>query len=71
MKKKYISIIKLVNYQYSYEKLKKLDINDVLMNFDATSLYPSVMWDNESIYPRIETGYCFTTDMNDEIVQTI
>ena len=39
------------------------------MNFDATSLYPSAMWDNESIYPRIETGYPFTPDMNDEIVQ--
>ena len=27
------------------------------MNFDGTSLYPSAMWDSESIYPRIETGY--------------
>ena len=52
-----------------HDKLKKLDINDVLMNFDATSLYPSAMWDNESIYPRIESGYHFTPDMNDEIVQ--
>ena len=27
------------------------------------------MWDDNSIYPRIETGYPFTPDMNDEIVQ--
>ena len=40
-----------------------------MMNFDATSLYPSAMWDGKSIYPRIETGYPFTPDMNDEIVQ--
>ena len=39
------------------------------MNFDAINLYPSAMWDNESIYPRIETGYPFTPDMNDEIVK--
>ena len=26
------------------------------------------MWDERSIYPRIETGYAFTTDMNDELV---
>ena len=52
-----------------HSKLKKLSFSNVLMNFDATSLYPSAMWDDESIYPRIETGYPFTPDMNDEIVQ--
>ena len=25
------------------------------------------MWDEKSIYPRIETGYAFTRDMNDEL----
>ena len=38
------------------------------MDFDATSSYPSAMWDEKSIYPKIETGYAFTLDMNDEIV---
>ena len=28
---------------------KKLYINDVLMDFDATSLYPSAMWDENSV----------------------
>ena len=26
------------------------------------------MWDPESIYSKIETGYHFTLDMNDELV---
>ena len=27
------------------------------------------MWYNASIYPRIETGYSFTPEMNDELVE--
>ena len=27
------------------------------------------MWDEKSIYPRIETGYAYTKDMNDELVE--
>ena len=27
------------------------------------------MCDGKSLYPKIETGYAFTLDMNDEIVQ--
>ena len=27
------------------------------------------MWDEISIYPKIETGYAFTRDMNDELVE--
>ena len=26
------------------------------------------MWDPESVYPKIETGYAFTKDMNDNLV---
>ena len=36
---------------------------------DCVSLYPSAMWDSKSIYPRIETVYAFTNDMNDEFVE--
>ena len=35
------------------------------------SLYPSGMWDENSIYSKIETDYAFTDDMNDEIVEKI
>ena len=27
------------------------------------------MWDKSSVYPKIETGYAFTPDMNDELVE--
>ena len=50
------------------KKLKALNRDDLLMAFDATSLYPSAMYDENSTYPKIETGYVFTPDMNDEIV---
>ena len=36
------------------------------MAFDATSLYPSAMVDGK--YPKIETGYAFTKDMNDSVL---
>ena len=26
------------------------------------------MWDEDSNYPRIETGYAFTEDRNDELI---
>ena len=31
--------------------------------------YILVLWDEKSIYPRIETGYAYTRDMNDELVK--
>ena len=52
-----------------HQLLKQLQINDFLWHFDCTSLYPSAMWDKSSIYPKIETGFAFTPDMNDEIVE--
>ena len=35
-----------------------------MMNFDATSLYPSAIWDENSVYPKLETGFGFQPDMN-------
>ena len=29
------------------------------MDLDASSLYPSAMWDKGSIYLKIETGFAF------------
>ena len=48
--------------------LQELSFKDLLWDFDAVSLYPSAMSDPESIYPRIETGYAYTKDMNDDLV---
>ena len=39
------------------------------MCYDATSLYPSVMWDDKSVYPKIETGFAYKPHMNDVYVE--
>ena len=49
--------------------IQELSLNDLLWDFDAVSLYPSAMSGSKSIYPRIETGYAFKPDMNDELVE--
>ena len=40
--------------------LREFTLTDVLIYFDAISLYPSAMWDEQPVYPKIETGYAFT-----------
>ena len=51
-----------------HQLIKQIKLEELLWDFDATSLYPSAMWDEKSIYPRIETGYSFTRDMNKYLV---
>ena len=46
-----------------HEKLQKLTPNDVMMDFHATSLYPSAMWDESSVYPKLETAFAFKPEM--------
>ena len=29
------------------------------MVFDATSSYPSAMWDEKTVYPKVESGFAF------------
>ena len=52
-----------------HEQLSKLDLNNTQMDFDASSLYPSAMWDKNSVYPKIETGVTFEPHMNDVYVE--
>ena len=66
-KEKYIKE-KLSNLRL-HKIIKRTELIQFLWDFDAVSLYPSAMWDENSIYPRIETGYAFTRDMNDELVK--
>ena len=47
--------------------INRLDRNDLLMAFDATSLHLNAMVDE--VYPKIESGNAFTKDMNDSIVE--
>ena len=49
--------------------LKQLELVHFLWSFDATSFYPSAMWDEKSMYPRFETGYAHRKEMNDELVE--
>ena len=66
-KEKYINE-KLTNLPI-HQKIKQIKIIELLWDYDTVSLYPSAMWDEKSIYPRIETGYAFTKDMNDQLVE--
>ena len=65
-KEKYINE-KLGNLKI-HKLSKQIELVHLLWDFDAVSLYPSAMWDEKSIYPRIETGYAFTRDMNKFLV---
>ena len=40
------------------------------MDFDATSLYPPAMYDKNSVYPKLETGFAFKPQMNDMYVKS-
>ena len=48
---------------------KRIELIHLLWDFDAVSLYPSAMWDEKSTYPRRETGFAYTRDMNNELVE--
>ena len=52
-----------------HKLIQKIELVQLLWDFDAVRLYPSAMWDENSFYPRIETGYAYTRDMNDEVVE--
>ena len=66
-KEKYVN--KNFNMLPIHKELSKLGSNKTQMDFDATSLYPSAMWDDESVYPKIETGFAFKPHMNDVYVE--
>ena len=66
-KEKYV--IRKLNMLPIHKELSKLDSNKTQMDFDATSLYPSAMWDEKSVYPKIETGFAFKPHMNDIYVE--
>ena len=49
-----------------HKKSQKLNLNDdVMMDYDPTSLYPRAMWDENSVYPKIGSGFAFKPHMND------
>ena len=52
-----------------HQLLKQIKVDGLRWDFDVVSLYPSTMWDENSIYPRIETGCAFTKDISSRKVQ--
>ena len=52
-----------------HKQLSKLDSNNTQMDYDATSLYLSAMWDEKSVYLKIENAFAFKPDMNDFYVE--
>ena len=68
-KEKINYINKKLNMLPIHEELSKLDSKKTQKDFDATSLYPSAMSDENSVYPKKETGFVFKPDMNDVYVK--
>ena len=48
-----------------------MKFDESLWDFDAVCLYPSAMWDKNSIYPRVESGYACTRDINDGLLEKL
>ena len=53
----------------NHNKLSKLNLKKTQMCYDGNSLYPSAMYDCESVYPKIETGFAFKSHMNKTYVE--
>ena len=66
-KEKYVN--KKLNLLSIQKELSNLDSIKTQMDYDATSLYPSAMWDENSVYPKIETGFAFKPHMNKTYVE--
>ena len=52
-----------------HKLIQRIKVVELLWDFDAVSLYPSAMWDENSVYPRIETSYAYTEDVIDELIE--
>ena len=63
------NIIKKLGDLPIHGKIGHFDVSDLLWAFDIVSLYPLTMCDEKSKYRKIETGYVFTVDINDKLVE--
>ena len=59
---------KLTLLPVHHKELSKLAFKKSQRDFDATSLCPSAMWVENSVYPKIETGCAFQPHVNDAFV---
>ena len=60
---------KKLNMLPIHKDLSKLDSNKIEIDYDASGLYPSAIWDEKSVYSKIETGFAFKPDMIDVYVE--
>ena len=68
-RKKLITLAKKLNMLLIQKDLSKLDSNETQTAFDATSLYPSALFDENSENPRTENGFAFKLYMNDSYIE--
>ena len=68
-KEKYVN--KKLNMLPIHKELSKLNLKKTQMCYDGNSLYPSAMYDCESVYPKIETGFVFRPHMNKTFVEAL
>ena len=52
-----------------HKDLSNINSITTQMDYDATPLYPSAMWDGNSVYFEIETGFALKPHMNDVYVE--
>ena len=52
-----------------HQKLKRLEINEVGRDFNSTSMYPTAMWDEKSVYPKLKSGFVFKEYITDVYVE--
>ena len=52
-----------------HQFLQQLGLKYFPWDFDAVGSNPNALNDEKSVYPRIETGFAFTLDLNDELVE--
>ena len=64
---KYVN--KKLNMLPIHKKLSNLNLKKTQMGFDGNSLYPSAMYDYESVHPKIETGFAFKSHLNKTFVE--
>ena len=66
-KEKYVN--KKLNMLSIHKELSKLASNKTQMGYDAKSLYPSAMWDENLVFSKIKTGFAFKPHMNDVYIK--
>ena len=57
-------INKKLNMLPIHKEMSELTSNKTRMDYDANILYPSAMWDHNSVYPKTEGGFRFKPDMS-------